>query len=370
MARKRNDSNAFIDERLPQNIQLIGESDSDSKKTVYILQSAYKEIHRFAQGKTTVESGGMLVGRTVEQFGKTSIIIYGFLEAKHAEATSNTLKFTHETWSCCHKEMAKKYTGQKIVGWIHTHPNFGIFLSEYDEFIQSNFFKDENQIAYVVDPIQNIEGIYIWRENKITRASGFFVFDKTGEAIASLAENREEYEPAKSSRSSPIAGIAIGSLFLAVFLLTWQMSDMNEEIAKLQNQQKTIVNAANLSLSRMEQKIIDMQAELDAMQALEYRQRQETNPVVPEPQESEVSTQSESTQSEVSTQSESTQSEVSTESVTTQSAEPPESEPTQSAESPEGEATQSEESLETGEMPNDMNDETPATSEEGGTDAN
>jgi proteasome lid subunit RPN8/RPN11 len=45
----------------------------------------------------------------------------------------------------------------KIIGWIHTHPDYGIFLSENDMFIQNNYFKDINQVAYVIDPIQKEE---------------------------------------------------------------------------------------------------------------------------------------------------------------------------------------------------------------------
>ena len=44
------------------------------------------------------------------------ILINGFIEAKHCEATPTTLKFTHETWERCHKEMEKKYPDQKILG--------------------------------------------------------------------------------------------------------------------------------------------------------------------------------------------------------------------------------------------------------------
>jgi len=32
--------------------------------------------------------------------------------------------------------------GSQIVGWYHTHPAFGLFLSEYDLFIHRNFFAD------------------------------------------------------------------------------------------------------------------------------------------------------------------------------------------------------------------------------------
>ena len=156
----------IIENSLPQNILPIGER-VEEDKNIYISQPVYNEIHKFTQNKTTNESGGMLIGEVVEEFGKTNIIINGFIEAKFSEGTPTTLKFTHETWEYVHKEMDKRFPGQKIVGWIHTHPNFGIFLSEYDKFIQENFFKEEYQIAYVVDPIQNIEGFYFWINGKI-----------------------------------------------------------------------------------------------------------------------------------------------------------------------------------------------------------
>ena len=162
---------------LPQNILPIGENSADSDKKIYISQSAYNIIHKFTKNKTENESGGMLVGTVIQEFGKANIIIQGFVEAKYTEATPTTLKFTHETWEYVHKEIDRKYESGKIVGWIHTHPNFGIFLSEYDMFIQTNFFSEENQIAYVVDPIQHIEGFYCSTNGKVERCNGFYIFD-------------------------------------------------------------------------------------------------------------------------------------------------------------------------------------------------
>ena len=60
------------------------------------------------------------------------------------------------------------------MGWIHTHPNFGIFLSEYDRFVHENFFSEEYQVAYVVDPIQSIEGFYFWINSKLEKCKGFY----------------------------------------------------------------------------------------------------------------------------------------------------------------------------------------------------
>lgn len=257
-----------VDENaLPQNIQLVGERDVEDGKSIYIAQSVYMAIHRFAAGKATVESGGMLVGRVIEQFGKSNIIINGFIEAKFCEETASTLKFTHETWEQCHKEIAKKYPGQKIIGWIHTHPDFGIFLSEYDKFIQENFFKEENQIAYVVDPIQNIEGFYFWKNEIIEKSKSFFIFDKTGAHIdTTVSEPHEVWS--SGGRSGLIASfVSITVLAIALIATLMYASNLGVKIDKLQQQQQTIVDSANQSLSYMQSQITSLENEIKKLKA-------------------------------------------------------------------------------------------------------
>lgn len=237
---------------LPQNILPIGDR-VEENKNIYILQSVYKEIHKFTQNKTTNESGGMLVGTVLEEFGKTNIIISGFVEAKYCEATPTTLKFTHETWEYVHKEIEKKHPGKKIVGWIHTHPDFGIFLSEYDKFIHQNFFNEDYQVAYVVDPIQKIEGFYFWINEKIEKCKGFYIYDKTGAKITFDAD-KEKAAVTKSSIFS-IRNVLIAVPAVAVILLTFSNISTNQKLSKLEEQQKTLAESANQSLSYMQQLI-------------------------------------------------------------------------------------------------------------------
>ena len=238
---------------LPQNILPIGDR-VEENKNIYILQSVYKEIHKFTQNKTTNESGGMLVGTVLEEFGKTNIIISGFVEAKYCEATPTTLKFTHETWEYVHKEIEKKHPGKKIVGWIHTHPDFGIFLSEYDKFIHQNFFNEDYQVAYVVDPIQKIEGFYFWINEKIEKCKGFYIYDKTGAKIT-VGADTEEAAVAKESSIFSIRNVLIAVLAVAVILLTFSNISTNQKLSKLGEQQKTLAESANQSLSYMQQLI-------------------------------------------------------------------------------------------------------------------
>src|SRR3954447_25139327 len=64
--------------------------------------------------------------------------------------------------------MERNHHGRKILGWYHTHPGFGIFLSEMDLFIQNNFFPEPWQVASVYDPKSGEDGIFVWKRGHAT----------------------------------------------------------------------------------------------------------------------------------------------------------------------------------------------------------
>ncbi len=221
---------------LPQNIYPMGQR-VEENKNIYIAQGVYKEIMKFTKNKTTNESGGILVGNVVEELGKTNIIIHGFIEAKHTEATPTTLTFTHQTWEHFHNEVDKKFQGQKILGWIHTHPNFGIFLSDYDKFIHQNFFKEDYQIAYVVDPIQHIDGFYFWIDGKLERCPGFYLFDKNGKSISPELTASPADQP--HQKAQPVFGwkeLLLLVLTAAVIVLFFFNVSLNKEVSYLKGE--------------------------------------------------------------------------------------------------------------------------------------
>lgn len=246
---KKNRVQVLPENSLPQNILPIGER-VEENKNIYISQSVYKEIHKFTKNKTTNESGGMLVGDVIEELGKTNILISGFIEAKYCEATTTNLTFTHETWEYVHKEIEKKHKGKKIVGWIHTHPDFGIFLSEYDTFIQQNFFNEDFQVAYVIDPIQHIEGFYFWINGRIEKCKGFYIFDKTGTKIDINGQNDGNSEEEPKSFFS-IRNIIITMLSIITVLLIFSNLSANKRISTLEQQQEDLIFSINQHLSNI-----------------------------------------------------------------------------------------------------------------------
>ena len=53
-----------------------------------------------------------------------------------------------------------------MVGWYHTHPGVGIFLSGMDLFIHQNFFTQMWHVAYVLDPRARTSGFFCWNRQK------------------------------------------------------------------------------------------------------------------------------------------------------------------------------------------------------------
>jgi proteasome lid subunit RPN8/RPN11 len=254
----------FNENSLPQNILHIG-SRVEENKEIYISQRVYKQIKTFTSGKTENESGGMLIGRVVEEFSKTNIIINGFVPAKYAEGTPTTLKFTHEDWEYCNKECESKFSGQKIVGWIHTHPDYGIFLSEYDKFVHENFFKEEYQIAYVVHPIQKSEGFYFWINENLVRCKGFYIFDKMGTKINVC--NDSDGDAVSHSKSSSIKNVMLGFSFIVIGILLVLVLLLNSRVTKLENQMKDMQATISEQSYLLNQQILSFHLRLSGMES-------------------------------------------------------------------------------------------------------
>ena len=165
--------------QLPLNFLKIGEIENDDVK-VYIHQDVYKEMEKYASSDTAHELGTIMIGEYSEDMGKVHVVISDFIYAKYTDASASTLTFTHETWDYVHKEHDEKYPNKKIVGWQHTHPGYGVFLSNYDMFIQENFFNLTFQVAYVIDPLQHLRGFFQWKNGKVEKLKGFYIYDDLG----------------------------------------------------------------------------------------------------------------------------------------------------------------------------------------------
>lgn len=64
-------------------------------------------------------------------------------------------------------EIWNKTQGEtRKIGWYHSHPNFGIFMSGTDQANQKQFYSQEWQIALVVDPVREEIGFFRGAESE------------------------------------------------------------------------------------------------------------------------------------------------------------------------------------------------------------
>jgi len=138
------------------------------------IRTVCKEIacpHAF--GCPEREVGGFLVGVKSECTDGSLRFpeVVSAIRASGAVEGPSRLTFTHETWEVANSEIEvhRERDGRpfEIVGWYHSHPNQGIFLSGMDRFIHRNFFSDTQQLAVVVDPLSRAFGAFIWKDGEV-----------------------------------------------------------------------------------------------------------------------------------------------------------------------------------------------------------
>ena len=157
-----------------------------SDMPIFLEKKPADAIERHALRDTSVELGGILLGKECvdETTGEPFVWITEALEAKHYENTQASFTYTHDSWGEITRERDEKHPDLDIVGWYHTHPDFGIFLSSHDLFIHHNFFDQPLQVAYVVDPIRQDRGFFFWKDGRMIQTGGFWLAADRTERIA------------------------------------------------------------------------------------------------------------------------------------------------------------------------------------------
>jgi proteasome lid subunit RPN8/RPN11 len=143
----------------------MGELHEDAY-TILIADAVLDEILEYSERDLHREAGGFLIG-CGDTIPRPHIEVRHFLPAVQAQSRIASLMFTHDTWAAMTREVERKFQDEAVLGWHHTHPGFGVFLSAYDMFIHRNFFREPWQIALVVDPRRHELGFFQWKDDQV-----------------------------------------------------------------------------------------------------------------------------------------------------------------------------------------------------------
>ena len=181
---------------------------------VHFAPEVHAGTRAHASQDTTVEICGVLVGRWETDGNGPYAVVTNYIRCEQAAQKHAEVTFTQDSWTHINKEMDTKYQELRIVGWYHSHPDFGIFLSDRDCFIQQHFFSGPGQVALVIDPVRHLDGLFEWRDGKPCPMHHYWVGDKIhlGETRPpeQQAPKPDPYAPTESAVSSSESASAFG----------------------------------------------------------------------------------------------------------------------------------------------------------------
>ncbi len=148
--------------------------DDDFVFPVYVTKKVIEFIVKLCKS-TNLEIFGYLIGNIFKWKGQTYVIIRDPLYIKGAihshkystaqiEGTAG--QYDEKFQKLKHKRKDKDI---RVLGWWHSHPNFGCFLSTIDIATQEFFFPESYQVALVVDPIKDSFNFFALDNNNIKK---------------------------------------------------------------------------------------------------------------------------------------------------------------------------------------------------------
>jgi proteasome lid subunit RPN8/RPN11 len=132
---------------------------------VFLTQKAYVKINLHAGSDLDNEVGGWLVGNwhTDPESDAKYIVVE---------------TFTHDSQLAMYDEMDERFPDSEAVGWYHTHPRMGVFLSKYDVFLHNHFFPNPWQVALVIEPHSRTAGFFIPKQDGTLDARYYYGFNE------------------------------------------------------------------------------------------------------------------------------------------------------------------------------------------------
>ncbi|GAA54929.1 SWI/SNF-related matrix-associated actin-dependent regulator of chromatin subfamily A-like protein 1 [Clonorchis sinensis] len=139
----------------------------DSAEQVYISSLALLKMLKHGRAGVPMEVMGLMLGEFVDDYTVTVVDVFAMpqsgtgvsveavdpvFQAKMLDMLKQTGRYVFHHYLYCRRP-------EMVVGWYHSHPGFGCWLSGVDMNTQQSFEAlSDRAVAVVVDPIQSVKG--------------------------------------------------------------------------------------------------------------------------------------------------------------------------------------------------------------------
>lgn len=192
---------------LPNNIRQMGAADDGLR--IYMEDYVHTYLYQYARSSVNGEKLAVLMGKTEVIDGRKTVFISGVVQARFTEKIKGVETITTQSWKYISEEMEKYFPNLKVVGWMHSRPSFGAFVTSRDEAYHKKVFNNDSSVFFVVDPIDRVDRFYTMNENgsSMRPVKGYFVYyDKNAQMQEymldnSLVQPKTEFEDEQEEES-------------------------------------------------------------------------------------------------------------------------------------------------------------------------
>ncbi|KAI9366715.1 26S proteasome non-ATPase regulatory subunit 14 [Zopfochytrium polystomum] len=128
----------------------------DTAETVHISSLALLKMLKHGRAGVPMEVMGLMLGEFIDDYTVRVVDVFAMPQS----GTGVSVEAVDHVFQTRMMDMLKQ-TGrpEMVVGWYHSHPGFGCWLSSVDVNTQNSFEQlNSRAVAVVIDPIQSVKG--------------------------------------------------------------------------------------------------------------------------------------------------------------------------------------------------------------------
>ncbi|KAL9131571.1 MAG: hypothetical protein Q9217_000528 [Psora testacea] len=227
----------------------------DNSETVYISSLALLKMLRHGRAGVPMEVMGLMLGEFVDDYTVRVVDVFAMPQS----GTGVSVEAVDPVFQTKMMEMLRQ-TGrhETVVGWYHSHPGFGCWLSSVDINTQQSFEQlTPRAVAVVVDPIQSVKGKVVIDAFRLINPQTLILGQEPRQTTSNLGHlnkpsiqalihglNRHYYSIGINYRKTGLEENMLMNLHKHVWTEALQMDDFREEGAHNQEKLQRLVGLA------------------------------------------------------------------------------------------------------------------------------
>ena len=192
------------DIKMPTNIKQIGTIPENNK--IYMEDYVSTYIHQYASYMMNEEKIAVLIGKTFIINGNRVTFISGAVKGEYSERENGMLTLSEKSREYVMAQIEQYFKGLDVVGWVYIQPGYGDYLNEVHRKYHKEHFKEDNQLLFLIDPLENLSSFFAWNESvtELESIGGYIIYYDKNQGMNEYMLNNRTVRIKTEESSEPV----------------------------------------------------------------------------------------------------------------------------------------------------------------------